>query len=71
MANNLKNVTKSVLFAQTQSLKLLLLQHFSIFLLEIFKLASQLNLAAILLFGFFNLEFGAILVPFERHFPGN
>ena len=71
MANNLKNVTKLALFAQTQSLKLLLLQHFIIFLLEIFKLASQLNLAAILLFGFLNLEFGAILVPFERHFPGN
>ena len=49
---NLKNITKSAvslfaLFAQTQTLILLLLQHFLIFLLEISKLASQLNLAAI------------------------
>ena len=55
---NLKNVTKSAespfaLFAQSQSLILLLL-HFSIFLVEILKLASQLNLAAILLIRFLN-----------------
>ena len=38
--------------------------HFSIFLLEILKSASKLNLAAILLIGFLNFEFGAILAPF-------
>ena len=37
----------SALFAQTQSLIILLLLHFLIFLLEISKLAFQLNLAAI------------------------
>ena len=35
-------------FAQSHSLKLLLLLHFSIFQPEILNLASQLNLAAIL-----------------------
>ena len=59
-------VTKSAvspfaLFAQYQSLILLLLLHFSIFLREILKLASRLNLAAILFIGFLNFEFGAIL----------
>ena len=50
MAENPKNFTKSAvspfaLFAQSQLLKLLLL-HFTMFLLAILKLASQLNLAA-------------------------
>ena len=41
-------VSLIALFAQYQSLKSLLLLHLSIFLIEILKLASQLNLAAIL-----------------------
>ena len=72
MAKKPKNVTKSAvspfaLFAQSQSLILLLLLHFSIFLLDILKLASQLNLAVVLLIGFLNFEFGFILTQF----PGN
>ena len=51
------------LFAQSQSLILLLLLHFSIFLFGILKSASQLNLAAITfsLTRFLDFKFGAIL----------
>ena len=59
------------LYAQSQSLILLLLLHFSIFLVEILKLASQLNLAAILFIGFLNFEFGAILGLFSGKFRQN
>ena len=44
---------------------------FSIFLVEILKLVSQLNFAAILLIGFLNFEVGAIMASFQCHFPVN
>ena len=63
---NLKNDTKSAVspfahFALSRSLILLLLLHFSIFLL--LKLASQLNLAAILLIGFLTSNCSTLLFP--------
>ena len=55
-------------FAQSQPLKSLLFLHFSKFLLEILKLASQLNLAAIALTRFLNFEFNAFLANFSTTF---
>ena len=58
------------LFAQCQSLMviLLLLLHFSTFLLEILKLASQLkvNMAVILLIGFLNLAWRHFIAIFRK-----
>ena len=62
--HEIRAVSPFALFAQSQSLKSLLILHFSIFLLEILKLASQLNLAAILSTEFLNFEFGPILAHF-------
>ena len=66
MAKNPKNCTKSaisqfVTFTQLQSLKKLHTLHFSIFILEILNIASQLNLAANYFLRFLNFDFGAIL----------
>ena len=65
--NQMYHCLRFLLSLNHESLILLLILNFSIFLFKILKLASQLNLAAVLLIGFLNFEFGAILGPYIVH----